>query len=277
MRLLIGVLCVGTGIVQWSCVSNSTHEQLQNQFHKSQAEKNQLSSAIKDLEAQKSKWAQEKDSLTKQVIELQKQIQSLKGFENQVGTLSQEKSQLEGNLARLAKLQEESAKRIAEFKSITEKFKALVDSGKLLVKLKDGKMYLEMATDILFASGSAKLSEAGKASIEEVSKLLQSIDQKSFQVEGHTDNQPIKTSIFPSNWELAAARSISVVKTMVDAGLAPTRISAASYGENFPKSPNDSKEGKASNRRIEIVMVPDLSILPGNDEISKLSSEKQVE
>jgi chemotaxis protein MotB len=80
----------------------------------------------------------------------------------------------------------------------------------------------------------------------------------------------IKTAQYPSNWELAAARALTVVKTMVEAGLPADRISAASFGEFKPFKPNDTAEGKAANRRIEIVVVPDLSSLPGFDELKKV-------
>jgi chemotaxis protein MotB len=138
------------------------------------------------------------------------------------------------------------------------------------VKIIDGRMVVALASDVLFTSGSAKLSEAGKTAIGEVSKLLADIPGRKFQVEGHTDNVPMKSAQYPTNWELAAARALSVVKTMVDAGMPVDRISAASFGENKPAKPNDSPEGKAANRRIEIVVVPDLSTLPGFDELKKV-------
>jgi chemotaxis protein MotB len=104
-----------------------------------------------------------------------------------------------------------------------------------------------------------------------VSEVLASIPERKFQVEGHTDDVPIKTAQYPSNWELAAARSMMVVKEMVTAGMPPERISAASFGEFKPALANDTPEGRAANRRIEIVLVPDLSSLPGFDELSRVS------
>ena len=100
--------------------------------------------------------------------------------------------------------------------------------------------------------------------------MLAEIPGRKFQVEGHTDNVGIKTAQYPSNWELAAARALTVVKTMVEAGLPADRISAASFGEFKPVKANDTNEGKAANRRIEIVVVPDLSSLPGFDELKKI-------
>jgi chemotaxis protein MotB len=101
---------------------------------------------------------------------------------------------------------------------------------------------------------------------------LSAIPDRKFQVEGHTDNVPIRTEQFPSNWELASARALTVLKTMVDAGMPAARVSAASFGDSKPAASNDSSDGKAQNRRIEIVVVPDLSTLPGFEELQKAGS-----
>src|SRR5581483_6441427 len=122
------------------------------------------------------------------------------------------------------------------------------DAGKLKVKIVDGRMVVVLATDILFASGSASLSKDGKAAITEVAQVLASIPNRNFQVEGHTDNVPIATAQFPSNWELAAFRATNVVKTMIEAGMPKERISAASYSDTKPIGVNDMPEGKALNR-----------------------------
>jgi chemotaxis protein MotB len=168
----------------------------------------------------------------------------------------------------LQKRKEETEARVAEFKALLEKFKALIDAGKLKVTIRDGRMVVELATDILFTSGSATLSKDGKAAIIEVAELLKTIPVRKFQVEGHTDNVPMKGA-YKSNWELASARAMTVLHTMLDAGLAPERISAASYGDSRPTRSNDTPENRAANRRIEIVVVPDLSSLPGFEELRR--------
>ncbi|HEY1099671.1 MAG TPA: OmpA family protein [Myxococcota bacterium] len=177
--------------------------------------------------------------------------------------------QMQKALDELNKRKAEADRRLAEFKSLLARFQSLIDAGKLKVKIVDGRMVVALASDILFASGSAALSKDGKTAVEEVAKVLTSISDRSFQVEGHTDNVPIKTAQFPSNWELASSRALTVVKTMVDAGLPANRVSAASFGDQKPAVANDTPEGKALNRRIEIVVVPDLSTLPGFDELQK--------
>jgi chemotaxis protein MotB len=179
-----------------------------------------------------------------------------------------DKSALESALAELKQRKAETEARVAEFKALLEKFKSLIDAGKLKVRIKEGRMVVELATDILFSSGSASLSKEGTAAIAEVADLLKSIEGRKFQVEGHTDNVPMKGA-FKSNWELASARALTVLHAMVDAGLQPERISAASFGDSRPAKPNDTPENKAANRRIEIVVVPDLSSLPGFEELQK--------
>jgi chemotaxis protein MotB len=176
-------------------------------------------------------------------------------------------------MADLAKKKSETEKRVREFSELTRRFKSLIDAGKLSVKIVEGRMVVALGTDILFGSGSARLSEAGESAIEEVTKTLAGIEGRKFQIEGHTDNVPIQTAQFPSNWELASARALNVLKWMVKSGMPGNRISAAAFADTQPIASNDTKEGKAANRRIEIVVVPDLSQLPGYDELSKMSEE----
>ena len=143
------------------------------------------------------------------------------------------------------------------------------------VKIVDGRMVVVLATDVLFGSGSASLSREGKDAVSEVARLLASIPQRSFQIEGHTDNVPIRTAQYPSNWELASARSLTVLKTMLEAGMPADRISAAAFGDAKPAVSNETADGRAQNRRIEIIIVPDLSALPGFDELQRVESNTQ--
>lgn len=220
---------------------------------------------------------------TDRIVELERLLAAEReknaALEKRVADLTRENGGLEATVAstrdalkELEKRKAEADARVAEFRALIARFKALIDAGKLRVKIVDGRMVVELATDVLFSSGSAQLSNEGKKAIFEVAKVLASIPDRKFQVEGHTDNVPISTEQFPSNWELAAARSITVVKTMLVAGMPPPRIAAASFADVRPAVPNDTKEGKKANRRIEITLVPDLSSLPGFDELNKVSS-----
>lgn len=165
----------------------------------------------------------------------------------------------------------EEQKRLAEFKELTAKFKSLTDSGALKVRISRGRMMVSLGSDVIFPSGSARLSEKGMETVKEIAKKLNEISDKKYQVEGHTDNVPIATAVFPSNWELAAARALTVTKAMMESGISAERVSAASFGDSAPVAANDTPENKALNRRIEIVIIPDLSTLPGYEELNKIA------
>jgi chemotaxis protein MotB len=176
-----------------------------------------------------------------------------------------------GELARRKAQAEES---VAAFRDLLRRFHSLIDAGRLQVRIIDGRMVVQLATDVLFASGSASLSADGRQAIREVAAVLRDIPDRKFQVEGHTDDVPIRTERFPSNWELASARALTVVREMLDVGLPSDRVSAASYGEHAPVAPNRTPEGKSANRRIQIVVVPDLEGLPGYQELSAVSGRE---
>jgi len=255
---LIAVLVLSTG-----CVSQGVHDALKADHAKTVAELDQTRSALAQEEAKARSLAEKMSQL-----------------EQQLGATQKDKSSLESNveqmkeaLAELRKRKAEADARIAEFKALVGKFKTLIDAGKLKVRIREGRMVVALATDVLFPSGSATLSKEGKAAIAEVAGLLASIPDRKFQIEGHTDNVPVRGKQYFANWGLAANRALTVLSTMVEAGMPPERISAASFGDSAPAKPNDTPENKAANRRIEIVMVPDLASLPGFDELQRVSNQ----
>ncbi|MCO4743138.1 MAG: OmpA family protein [Proteobacteria bacterium] len=165
---------------------------------------------------------------------------------------------------------------LESYRDLVARFQSLIDAGTLRVKIVDGRMVVELATDILFPPGSSTLSRNGRTALTDVAKVLASIPGRTYQVAGHTDNVPISTERFPSNWHLGASRSIAVVRVLERGGLGPDRVSAASFAEFQPVDTNRTSEGKAANRRIEIVVVPDLSDLPGYEELESLSSGDEI-
>ncbi len=165
-------------------------------------------------------------------------------------------------LAEARERQRAAEARDAIFRRIKEELSAMIDAGKLAVRIARGRLVIDLKQDILFPSGSAKLSEIGEETLADVAKALGNFPDRSFQVEGHTDNVPIKTTRFPSNWDLSTARAVSVVDLFVKKGMSPETLSAAGYGAHQPRADNGSSEGRALNRRIEVVMQPDLQLLP---------------
>ena len=170
----------------------------------------------------------------------------------------------------LKKKEEQAAKRLATLKNMLGKFQSMIESGKLKVKIKNGKMILELPSAILFKSGKAKLSEQGQQTLTEVAAVLATIPDREFQVAGHTDDVPLgKGSKFATNWHLSTARAVEVVIFLQEMGVPATSLSAAGYSEYQPAASNDTDEGKAQNRRIEIVLMPNLDELPDLSDLEK--------
>lgn len=281
--------------VSSACVSIGTHEELARMHSETKerlaAAQLDLGARSKELDATKHREADLGAALgaeRQRAAELDARRQALEGqlasaeaalraTQGELATVIKDRSALKGSidemkqaLDELARRKAEADRRIAEYHSLLARFQRLIDAGKLKVKIVDGRMVVQLSSDILFSSGSAALSKDGKVSVVEVAGVLAQIPERTFQVEGHTDNVPIKTEQYPSNWELASARALTVVRAMTDSGLAASRVSAASFADTRPAASNDAPEGKAQNRRIEIVVVPDLSSLPGFDELQKV-------
>ncbi len=186
---------------------------------------------------------------------------------------AEDAADLRGETARLSlaldQLRDQEAaaeRRSARYQELVARFQSMIDSGDLRVKVVDNRMVVEVGTDILFPSGSAKLSDEGLTTALQIGEVLSSVGSRDFQIEGHTDSMPIDTPAFPSNWELGSARATAVAEMFMRAGLERDQLSIASYADTHPVAGNDDADGRARNRRIEIVLMPDLSLLPPIDD-----------
>lgn len=123
-----------------------------------------------------------------------------------------------------------------------------------MTRTKEG-LLITLRESLLFGSGIAKINPGGYPILNKINSVLQNTS-KPVRVEGHTDNNPIHTKKFPSNWELSTTRAVNVIKYFISVGeILPRRLSAVGYGESKPLFPNDIPENKAKNRRVEIVLV----------------------
>jgi chemotaxis protein MotB len=172
-----------------------------------------------------------------------------------------EAQRLRGRLDQLSSIEQEIRERNRIYEDILGRFRSLIDAGRLSVSIVRGRVVINLPQDILFASGSATLGRDGRQTVQEVATVLAGIQDRRFQVEGHTDNVPIATAQFPSNWELSAGRALSVVKILVERGVPPENVSGAGYGEYHPVATNSTPDGRRLNRRIEIVMLPNLDVI----------------
>jgi len=163
----------------------------------------------------------------------------------------------------------EAEKRLQAFKALTAKFQKMIDSGKIKVRFRNGRMLVELPAGVLFASGKADLSKDGKTALGEVGAILKDFADRRFQVIGHTDAQPLRGSKYKDNWELSTERALRVTKFLIESGMNPANLSAAGAGEFDPVGDNGSEDGRQQNRRIEIVLVPNIDEMPAMPEDTK--------
>lgn len=133
----------------------------------------------------------------------------------------------------------------------------LVKEGKVRVTQNSRGVSVEINASVLFDPGDARLTAESTEALRAVAVLLKD-DSHDVQVEGHTDNQPIRNTLYPSNWELSSVRAASVVRLFIDAGVAPTRLTAVGHAANHPVSSNASLEGRARNRRVAVTILSGL-------------------
>jgi chemotaxis protein MotB len=174
------------------------------------------------------------------------------------GAMSHALDDAKTRLEELRKAQAATEARAALFRELLTKLKKLTDAGQLRIVVRDGRMVLQLPGDVLFDSGQTVIKSDGQRALEQLATALKGLAGRRFQVAGHTDNVPIDSGRFASNWELSVARALSVVHLLVAHGVAPEALSAAGYGEFNPIAGNDTPESRAKNRRIEISLVPDL-------------------
>jgi chemotaxis protein MotB len=171
---------------------------------------------------------------------------------------------------RIERMDARADAQVAQLRELVKDLQPLIDRKVLEVEFVEGRVTIGMASDVLFDSGSAELSAEGKARVADLTRALKRrAADHDFQVQGHTDNEPISTAQFPDNWHLGAARGIAVTKFMIAQGFPEDHVSAATYADTKPVESNNSAAGRAQNRRIEVVLLPDLSDLPGYERLTK--------
>src|SRR5882672_609371 len=194
-------------------------------------------------------------------IELERLGKNADALLAEKGTLASALAEAKARLEELRKAQAAADARAALFRQLALRFQKMIDSGQLKIKLRDGRMVIELANDVLFDSGQTVVKPEGQKAIGQVASVLRTIAGRRFQVAGHTDNVAITTARFRSNWDLSTARAVEVVRILIAQGLKPELVSAAGYGEFDPIAPNDTPQSRAKNRRIEITLQPNIDEL----------------
>lgn len=223
------------------------------------AEAGRLQKSKEELEAEKAAAAAEAERQRLIAAELEKQAKALAAEKASATDEAERQRQLAERLAaEKAELEKKSADYLSLMSSLSDEIKA----GRVQVHELQGKLSVRMAEKVLFPTGSATISREGQSTLKAVAAGLQAVKGRIIRVEGHTDNVPIRNERFPSNWELSAGRAIAVVRFFQAQGIEPARLGAAGYAEFQPIAPNDSAEGRAQNRRIEISLALPPSALP---------------
>ncbi|PIE71458.1 MAG: hypothetical protein CSA22_02835 [Deltaproteobacteria bacterium] len=124
----------------------------------------------------------------------------------------------------------------------------------IVLQMMDNKITIRVQGKILFRSGTADLSDRARPVLNDIARIIRSYPQYHVNIKGHTDNVPISTSQFPSNWELSAVRATGVLKFMIQKGISPYRLTATGYADMLPIIPNDTPVHRAINRRVEFVL-----------------------
>jgi chemotaxis protein MotB len=220
------------------------------------------------------------DSLNKSITDIEKKYNELSGAKlseaEQFNLALKQKTEELNYKERLLKEREQALNElrdvIARQDSITKRLNDVIrnallgfNSDELSVEVKNGKVYVSMSDKLLFKSGSAAVEAKGKEAIKVLAGVLDKNRDIDILIEGHTDNVPIKTAVYRDNWDLSVGRATSIVRILTDEyKIEPTRLTASGKGEFSPRATNETTEGKALNRRTEIILSPKL------DEIMQL-------
>jgi chemotaxis protein MotB len=201
------------------------------------------------------------EQLTAERTQLERTLTMKSGELGQrVSTLEGDNSRLKQELAEAQKAREEKVREVSStYEQLVAKMKGEIDKGQVTISELKGKLTVNLVDAILFDSGKSEIKPEGLVVLGKVIEILKTVSDKSIRIEGHTDNQPIVgplTQRYQTNWELSASRAINVARYLQKQAIEPANLSAAAFGEFKPVADNATQEGRAKNRRIEIVLVP---------------------
>lgn len=267
---LAALLAFGCGI------KKEIHEKALKDLADTQTSLQEKEKAFAELDA-KEKACESEVAKTKGLVE--SVSAEYKNLSKDKATLDQQKATLDQEYKetkeQLEKMLRANALRQKAMDELYAKFDGLIKSGKLKVGVNDGRMVIELPSGVLFQVGSATLSKEGKQAVAEVAEVLKTINERKFQVAGHTDDQRDKKAAVNLNWALSYNRARAVFDVLTKSGMNEALLSIAAYAEYSPVGDNATEEGKNANRRIEIVLLPTSDELPLK-QIKKLENLKAI-
>lgn len=258
------------GVALTGCVSKKKYAELQSSYTALQGDYQTSRENLIECNAEGRNLQTQLDAALKQNESLKAALASLKG------TLDQSMNQNMQSSTNIAKLVDEInesnkyIKQLVDAKSksdslniaLTNKLTRSLTTAELKdvdVKVLKGVVYISLADNMLFKSGSYEISSAARETLDKIAKIIKDYSDYDVLVEGNTDNVPISKTNIRNNWDLSALRASSVVQYLQnECGISPSRLSAAGRGEYNPLTDNDTDLGRARNRRTEIIITPKL-------------------
>ncbi len=249
-RLVLPVVAL---LLFTGCVSRGTYDlkakeaqSLAAKAEDLQAQVKGLTADVEGLKKERTALQQEKTALQQEKEAAQKDIAALQAKVNELSPKAEKVEQLE--------------KATQTYEDLKKKLEKEIQEGQVQITEMKNRLTVTMVDQILFASGSAQVGKKGKAVLDKVVTILKDVKDKRIEVDGHTDNVPIVSSLkkrFPTNWELSTARATEVVRYLQEpGGIDPRLLSASGFSEFQPVASNDTEDGRHKNRRIEIVLLP---------------------
>lgn len=275
------------------CVSKNSYQQKVNEAELLEEDVARLTATMADLRQERSSLQTDLAALNSRLVDVLQQNSRLQrdllvagaAQERQEGNLSLHQQRIDALQIQLEDMQQtneyllatieelnqtlekERIAREARLAQVRHTYEELVDAledeikrGELTISNLEGKLTVNLLNQILFASGDTRLREEGQKVLKNLGDVLNRFPDRALQIAGHTDNVPISPALrerFPSNWELSTARATSVINFLQqEVGLPGNRMIAAGFGEFHPIADNSTPDGRAQNRRIEILLVP---------------------
>jgi len=240
--------------------ASADHDQEIARLRSEVADREQLAGKLAALTDETGKLAQDRERLQQQQTQLsdehQKLLARLQEDADKLKAEETEKDRLEKERA----AKEEEIRRLKAQADLTKSLQDEINKGTITIQRVRDRLTINMIDKVLFDSGQAIVKPAGLKVLKQVSDVLKDVPDKQIRIEGHTDNVPIGVKLrdkFATNWELSTTRATSVVRYLIEeGGVNRDMISAAGYADTRPVATDDSDDGKASNRRIEIVLYP---------------------
>jgi len=223
-------------------------------------EYNQLNAYYKNLLTSSGKLNRDMAQQQEQLLAIQQNLERTRKTNDSLSTSLNER---ERKVRELENVMASKDKAVQDLKNNISKALLNFKENDLTVNVKNGKVYVSLAEQLLFASGSTEVDAKGISALQQLAKAIKDQRDIHIMVEGHTDNVPIskKSQYMQDNWDLSVMRATAITKILTKAGVSPNQITAAGKGEHVPLAVNNTPQNKQKNRRTEIIITPNLDEL----------------